>query len=209
MKVTNNVYALDCTKGAYAYLIRAEETVLVDTGFPGKGPAILKELQSLGVAPEALKHILLTHHDLDHIGNAVWLQRATGARLWASAADLPYMQGELPRPGLKRYLAALVRLNRPQTIQAFVPEGRVAGITVLAAPGHTPGHVCLLFEEVLLVGDLVENRGGRLKPLGALMTWDAAILRESIRRIARLPHAWICPAHGSPVPRGDQWQALL
>ena len=75
MKVTDNVYALNATKGNYAYLIADKEIVLVDTGRPGQGKGILKELESLNIKPKDIKHILLTHHDVDHIGNPLCLKR--------------------------------------------------------------------------------------------------------------------------------------
>jgi len=36
MKIEDNVYALESTKGSYAYLINDKETILIDTGNPGK-----------------------------------------------------------------------------------------------------------------------------------------------------------------------------
>lgn len=36
MKIEKNVYALESTKGSYAYLISDKETILIDTGNPGK-----------------------------------------------------------------------------------------------------------------------------------------------------------------------------
>lgn len=36
MQITNEVYALDSTRGNYAYLIKGEETILIDTGRPGR-----------------------------------------------------------------------------------------------------------------------------------------------------------------------------
>ncbi len=67
MKVTDEIYALDSTKGNYAYLVLGEETVLIDTGRPGQGKGILKDLESMNVKPQDIKHILLTHHDVDHV----------------------------------------------------------------------------------------------------------------------------------------------
>ena len=36
MKIEENVYALESTKGSYSYLIKDKETILIDTGNPGK-----------------------------------------------------------------------------------------------------------------------------------------------------------------------------
>jgi hypothetical protein len=47
LKITDDVYALDSTKGNYAYLILGEEIIMVDIGRPGQGKGILNELESL------------------------------------------------------------------------------------------------------------------------------------------------------------------
>jgi hypothetical protein len=49
VKITDDVYALNSTKGNYAYLILREKNILVDTGRPGQGKSILDELKSLNI----------------------------------------------------------------------------------------------------------------------------------------------------------------
>jgi glyoxylase-like metal-dependent hydrolase (beta-lactamase superfamily II) len=202
MIVTDNVYMLDCTSGSHSYAILGSETVLIDTSFPGKGPAILAELAALGVKPQEIKQILLTHFDVDHIGNAAFLQQATGATVWASAIDIPYILGQKPRPGIKKYIGMMMRVKLPANIQAFPESNRLGEIEVIPTPGHTPGHVCLLYKGVLLAGDLVTTREGRLNPSPDMMTWDKKMVLASIKKVAALSFNWICPAHGMPVERG-------
>jgi glyoxylase-like metal-dependent hydrolase (beta-lactamase superfamily II) len=77
------------------------------------------------------------------------------------------------------------------------------GITIEAAgldvfvrhtPGHTPGSVCLLVENVLFSGDtLFAGSCGRTDLPGG--DWSA--ICESLRRIARMPGNFkVCPGHG-------------
>ena len=79
MRVTDYVYALDSTKGNYSYIIVDEKNILVDTGRPGQGKGILNDLKSINIRPHDIEHILLTHHDLDHVGSAAFLQGETGS----------------------------------------------------------------------------------------------------------------------------------
>jgi len=208
MKITDDVYALESTRGNYAYAVLAPAPVLVDTGRPGQGQKILDELRSLGVRPEDLRHIYLTHHDVDHVGSAAFLQRATGAKTWASHTDLPYILGEKPRPGLKRLATLLMRPEIPAQIGAYPADGRLEGLQVIPTPGHTPGHVCLLYRDVLFAGDLVFGFNGRLTLSPAVMTWDPAQVKESARKMAAYPFRWVCPAHGAPLERRDLWERL-
>jgi len=208
MQVADNVFLLQATKGAYAYLVCGAETVLIDTGLPWQGKGIIRELAAMGVQPRDIKQILLTHYDVDHIGNAALLQEATGAKLWASETEIPYIRGDRPRPGFKKYLPYLLRVRRPEKLNAYVPGESIGGVKAEPTPGHTPGHVCLLYKDVLFAGDLVENKNGRLRPYPAAWNWNGPVLRESIKTVAALPFRLVCPAHGLPIERGGQWENL-
>lgn len=209
MKVTDSVYMLDSTSESHAYLITEPEVILVDTCLPWKGVKILEEIRSLGVDPRQIKHIMLTHHDVDHIGNAARFVKVTGATLWAFGEEIPYIMGEKPRPGHKRFIAMLIKTDRPERIVPFPLEMRVGEVSIIPAPGHTPGHVCLLYRDVLFAGDLVVTDHGKIKPSPAIMTWDMPLVLESMHKVADYPFTHVCPAHGMPVTRGDQWKSAL
>jgi glyoxylase-like metal-dependent hydrolase (beta-lactamase superfamily II) len=199
MKVAENVYLLGSTKGAYAYLVTGEETVLIDTGFSWQGKALLKELASMRIDPHSIRHILLTHSDLDHIGNAAMLQRLTGAKLWASQKDKPFILGEKPRPGFKKWLPYIFRVEKPAHISVFEAGQKIGGVETVPAPGHTAGHVCMLYGGVLFAGDLVKNDKGRIIPYPKGWNWDNAMLLDSVRKINELRFDCVCPAHGKPM----------
>jgi glyoxylase-like metal-dependent hydrolase (beta-lactamase superfamily II) len=208
MKITNEVYALDSTRGNYAYVILAPTVILIDTGHPGQGQKILDELGSLNVAPNDVRHIFLTHHDVDHIGNAAFLQGKTDAKIWASQIDIAYITGKTPRTGIKRLAAWLMPAKIPTQISAFPPENELEGIKIISTPGHTPGHVCFLYKDVLFAGDLVIGSKSKLQLSSAIMTWDMAQVKESAQKVARLPFHWVCPAHGAWTERGKLWEQL-
>ncbi len=209
MKVTDDVYALDATKRNYAYLILGEETILVDTGRPGQGKAILNELKSMNIKPEDIKHILITHHDIDHIGNLALLEKETGASIWASKEDIPYIYGEKNREGIKRFLSFIFRIKKPEKINPFPEDHKIGDISVIPTPGHTPGHVCLLYKDVLFAGDLVRTSKGQIEPMQSFINWDTDLSMESIRRVGDLPFKWICPAHGEPAKRDGEWDIRM
>lgn len=207
MKIEENIYSLESTKGNYAYLVK-DKGILIDTGVPGKGKNILKECESLNINPGDINHILLTHHDVDHVGNAALLQKETGATLWASKEDIPYILGYKRRPGVKKLVSFLMRPKKPENIKAY-NDPEIDNIEVIKTPGHTPGHVSFLYKDVLFAGDLVGNSNGHLKPLPSMGTWDQNILRESINKMNTYPFKWVCPAHGEPLKVKDEWKQLL
>jgi glyoxylase-like metal-dependent hydrolase (beta-lactamase superfamily II) len=182
MKVNDNVYMMESAKGSYVYFIQGDEPVLIDTGMSFRGRAVLRELEAMGVQPDSIKHILVTHHDLDHVGSLVMLQQLTGADIWASETDIPYITGEKPRYGFKKTLGRIMPVKKPESMQAFFDGQTIAGVQVISTPGHTPGHVCFLYDGVLFAGDLVENRKEAVIPYPAPWTVDFPALLDSIKR---------------------------
>jgi glyoxylase-like metal-dependent hydrolase (beta-lactamase superfamily II) len=208
MKVTDDVYALDSTKGNYAYLILDEELILIDTGRPGQGKGILKELKAMNIEPEDIKHILITHHDVDHVGSVAFLQQATGAKVWASEDDIPYINGEKNREGIKRLVSFIMRVKKPEKINPYSENHKILDIEINPTPGHTPGHVCLFYKNILFAGDLVRTSNGHIGSMKSFMNWDTSMSKESIKRVADYDFKWICPAHGEPIKRNGQWKQL-
>lgn len=208
MEITKGIHLLEVTKGSYAYLILGDEPTLVDTGMASKGPKVIAALEKLGVQATDLAHIVLTHHDVDHIGNVKRLQEWSGATVWAPEIEIPYIHGNQKDNGFRRLIAMLMRVDRPTNIRAYESGFQIGDLEVIPAPGHTYGHVCLRKDGVLLAGDLVTTRKGKLTPSPGFLTTDKDALKKSIRDVGRLQFDWVCPAHGNPVRRGNLWEAL-
>ncbi|MGZ7043988.1 MAG: MBL fold metallo-hydrolase [Methanobacterium sp.] len=209
MKVTENIHALNSTRGNYAYLILGEKVNLIDTGRPGQGKGILNELGIINVNSEQIKNILITHHDIDHVGSLAMLEKETGANVWASKEDIPYICGEKSRHGIKKYLSFIIRTKKPEKILPYPENHKIGDIEVIPTPGHTPGHVCLLYNDVLFVGDLLRTSKGKIMPMRSFMNWNDSLLMESIAKINNYDFEWICPAHGEPVKRDGQLEQFL
>jgi glyoxylase-like metal-dependent hydrolase (beta-lactamase superfamily II) len=169
----------------------ADGATLVDAGMPGHLPDIEGKLHDLGLKLTDIRRILLTHQDIDHIGSAADIARASGAEVYAHEADVPYIQGEKPllKLDMSRYESRLLALPKKQQdrVRAFLsspPRVRVdrvlnggeelsyhGGIVVIPTPGHTPGHVCYYVKTqmLLMAGDALRVEGGSLigpSPLG-------------------------------------------
>ncbi len=209
MEISKNVHLLEGTKGSYSYLILGQEPVLVDTSMPGRSNRIVEALAELGMKPSDVAHIVLTHQDVDHIGNAKLLKEQSGATLWAPEEEVPYIHGEKKGKGIRRLIGGMMKVDRPEVDRVFEKGQLVGDLEVIPAPGHTDGHVCLRAGDVLLAGDLVTTRGGKLKASPGFLTHDKAALQKSIRSVGQLKFDWVCPAHGDPVKRGSLWDALI
>jgi glyoxylase-like metal-dependent hydrolase (beta-lactamase superfamily II) len=128
MQVTASVYAFDATRGSYAYLVLDSEKLIIDTGRPGQGSGILNELHALHIQPGEVRRILLTHHDVDHIGNAALLEQASGAGVWAPRADIPYITRQTPRPGIKKVISTLMKVTPPHDLRPYPDDGRLPAL---------------------------------------------------------------------------------
>ncbi len=208
MKIGENVHALESTKGSYSYLRMDKEPILIDTGYPGKFKDILEEINSLNLELKCIKHILLTHHDVDHVGNAALLQEETGATLWASKNDIPYILGDKGRPGIKKLVSFIMRPKKPEKIQAY-HDNAIGDVEIISTPGHTPGHVSFLYKDILFAGDLVRNTSGKLKKPPKFGNSNTKSIDESIIKLDEYDFKWICPAHGEPLELKDEWKQLL
>ena len=200
MKIEENVYALDSTKGNYVYLILDEEIILIDTGLPKNGKGILNELKSMDIKPHNIKHILITHDDVDDVGSLALL-KTSGAKIWASKEDIPHIIGEINRHLIKRIMNYIVKLKKPENINSYPEDGMIGDIKVIYTPGHTVGHVCLLYKDIMFVGDLLRTKNGEISTGPSFANWNNSILKESIVKIDEYNFKWICPAHGEPIKR--------
>lgn len=200
-----------------------EDVVLVDTGFPGQIPQLRAAAEACGVLFERVNRIVMTHQDIDHIGNLQALTEASPSRIEVSAHPLerPYIQGD--RRLLKFTDEAIASLDKlpdhvPETFRTALrnlmlhpPRAAVdrdirggmrlpwcGGITVIDTPGHTPGHVSLYHESTrtLIAGDALVVKDGRLYGSDPGTTLDRHAARASVAKLAELDIASVVCYHG-------------
>ncbi|GBF08095.1 beta-lactamase domain-containing protein [Deinococcus aerius] len=192
----------------------ARGATLVDTGIPGMQDALRDALGALGLGWGDVRRIIVTHHDLDHIGSLPAVVAATGAEVLALDAEVPYVQGD--RPGQKQPTPQMLASMPPEMVAVFANPPRAAvtrplhdgevldlagGVRVVATPGHTVGHLSLFVVQdgVLISGDALTSSGGQLHGPMERATPDMGQARESVRKLAGLPVTAVLTYHGGPV----------
>ena len=80
-------------KDCSVYLLDLGELVLIDTGAGMSVNAIIKNIEGLGLDPEKLSTIILTHSHIDHVGGAQQLRKHYGARIIIHALDAGAVEG--------------------------------------------------------------------------------------------------------------------
>ncbi|QLH78238.1 MBL fold metallo-hydrolase [Halosimplex rubrum] len=199
--------------GVNAYLVDDGGTLtLVDAGMPWHGGRVLDAVVDAEFALDDLDRVLVTHYDLDHVGG---LARLDGLDLtiYAGRGDAPLVTGReappfsVPKGAFQRLVGPLV--TPPETeVVPLVDGDEVGSFTAYETPGHTPGHVAYVSEELGLaaLGDLVRESDGDLDTTPWVITDDTAAARESVARLAADAPGFeiAAPGHGVPFERGGR-----
>lgn len=175
--------------------------ILVDTGLPGQIDVIKTEMARAGVPLKHLKAVVLTHQDIDHIGNIEALVNELEIEVFAHELDQPFIEGikplmktdpskmpeeeweALPEPMKEIYS------NPPKAIiTRALTDGEelpvCGGIQVIHTPGHTPGHISLYHKnsKTLIAGDSMFCMEGSLKGPIAHVTPNNELAVKSLRK---------------------------
>lgn len=185
------------------------DVVLLDTGLVGERWQFRWRLRALGLAPENVKAILLTHGHLDHAGNLAWAKRWSGAAIYAHALEQVHIDGSYPYRGTAVWCGRLERAGRrclgagePVRIDRTIADGDElpfwGGLRVVHLPGHTLGH-CGFYSkrhDLLFSGDLFASyfmRGAVLPP--AIFNAEPQLIPGSLEKARRLNPRWMVPQH--------------
>jgi glyoxylase-like metal-dependent hydrolase (beta-lactamase superfamily II) len=88
-------------------------------------------------------------------------------------------------------------------VDRVVEDGdEIGGFKVIHTPGHTPGHVCLLYGKYFFSGDLLQATPGAFEETPALFTGDIPLARASIGKAAKLEFDSLLSAHRPPYVAG-------
>jgi glyoxylase-like metal-dependent hydrolase (beta-lactamase superfamily II) len=195
--------------------------ILVDTGYPGLLPRIRQAFADISVPFEKLSKVIITHHDIDHMGSlrAVINEVNSEVEIIAHQEERPYIQGELPP--LKMSSKSNVQLdslpeeqrrkiqaafesfkNLTAKVDRTITDGEelpfCSGITVIHTPGHSPGHICLYLNQckTLLAGDALFVEDGKLIVAPDSLNMDTRLAAASLNKLIQYDIEKIICCHG-------------
>ena len=166
-------------------LLDSRNIILVDCGFIGSLANLEKELRKYELSVSQLTGLVLTHHDHDHMGAAAALKRSNPhIIIYASDIEAPFisaqekplrlcqaeeMQKALPpeQQDFGKAFCDMLRRVEPVEVDSFLYDADhmdwCGGCTILATPGHTPGHISLLMEKdsIIITGDAIALEDGK------------------------------------------------
>jgi hydroxyacylglutathione hydrolase len=207
-ELADGVWHVKCLPGLpWAVNAYLAGEVLVDAGCRQSTGRILRQLDGHEVRAHAL-----THAHPDHQGASRDVCERLGVPFWCPEADIPAAEDPdlIRRRQPDKFIAGFywrIFHGPGRTVDRAIQEGdEVAGFKVIAAPGHSAGHVVFWREpdRVLIIGDVLVNMHqttglpGLREPMPAL-TPDPDENRRSAKRLAQLEPDLVLFGHGGPV----------
>jgi glyoxylase-like metal-dependent hydrolase (beta-lactamase superfamily II) len=181
------------------YIIKhGDDYLLWDTGHSMTAPnvapkvSIVDQLAKLGIKPEQVKYVGISHYHADHTGQVASFPHATlllGVREWEAISAPKPAEGVNYKP----FEGWIKGENKVEPLP-LGPDKDVFGdgsVIVLRTPGHTPGHSSLLVRlpqtgAVILSGDAAHFRENFESDGVPAFNYDRAQTVASIERLKKL-----------------------
>ncbi len=195
-----------------------ENAILIDTGFPGQLPLIRETVDQAGVPFHRINRVIITHHDIDHIGGLAAIQKDHPIETLAYQTEKDYIEGMKTPLKLAQMQANLNNAsdevkatysmlktgfeNSKAPVDRTLTDGEVlpfcGGITVIHTPGHTHGHICLYLNasKTLVSGDELRVDDGTLNPPPTRMNHDTQQALQSIKKLTAYDIQHVITYHG-------------
>ena len=219
------------TPYTYLFVDTGKHKVLVDIGagnvFPTTG-RLLQNMRAAGIEPGEIDTVFITHAHPDHIGGNLDKEGSpiflnASYYIWKDEWDFWFSEVAFEKTNEMFVKIARTNLEPIKNRVKFLNHDSeiLPGISVIAAPGHTPGHFVVSIasgdEQLLYIGDTVLYPI-HLEHLDWIPVYDivpekAAASKRRIFDLAADEKTWIIGQHFPPFPslghvikKGNGWQ---
>ena len=144
------------------FLVKVDgKYILFDAGLGAFGGQLMNRLAALGVNPDSIGLVYLTHFHVDHISGLV-AKDETGndtkafknAAVYAGKVEYDAWMNDIPKNDLQKNIMALYK----NSLHLFAFGDTLPhGVLAMDAVGHTPGHTAFQLANLLIVGDLMHG----------------------------------------------------
>jgi glyoxylase-like metal-dependent hydrolase (beta-lactamase superfamily II) len=201
VRVTDEIHqvggaGLTAPEDAAIYLVEFDgHAALIDSGCGGGEDRLLANIEALGVRPEAIEALLITHCHYDHTGGAHCLRERLNCPVVAHRLDAPFIErGDDRVTGATWYGASLTPCTVDRKLSGAREDIDLGGraVTAVHIPGHSPGSVAYL---VASEGQTVIFAQDVHGPLHPSLLSDEADYLNSLQRLIDLDADILCEGH--------------
>ncbi|SDJ28499.1 Glyoxylase, beta-lactamase superfamily II [Frankineae bacterium MT45] len=232
VQAAEGTYLVTGTHTNWVILTDGDDVTLIDGGYPQDYGTLVASLDELGLKPQSVRAVLVTHAHVDHIGSLPRLSRTYGTPILlhpdeVAHARREYLQQCGPvaivanswRPGLIKWTREIMAAGATRDVQLPVAQPfavapgealDLPGAPVpVATPGHTSGHCAYFLPAVgaVATGDTLVTGHATSAVEGpqlllSMFNHDEAATVAALDALAPLDADILLPGHG-PVWRGS------
>lgn len=188
--------SLSNPKDACAYLLNGKESaVLIDTGAGENPQAIELNIESTGIAISRVKHIVLTHCHIDHVGGVEHLRKVTKASVVCHQLCAESLErGDMERTAASWYGIKLSPINIDLKFSGnkYIIDLGNLELKLIHTPGHSPGSIsayCDIDNIRVLFGQDIHG------PFSPVLGSNIAEWRNSMQKLIALDADILCEGH--------------
>jgi glyoxylase-like metal-dependent hydrolase (beta-lactamase superfamily II) len=232
----DDIYTVDPhlmeTPGALTlYLIDAPKPTIVDTGAADSVDRIHDALSEVGIAPEAVEHVLVTHVHLDHAGGAGHLaDDLPNATFHVHEKGLPYVTDSEQLNRLKRSVDRAMGTENAYGEPKLLPEERCRSVgggevidlgdrelELVDAPGHAPHHFAAYdpaTEGLFSIDSAGMHLAGEMRPTTPPPGFDLEANLDTVARLREFDpeknfYGHVGPGGDDAVGELDRYEEML
>ena len=214
VQISDGVHQFRAIGARVTVLAEDGQAILVDAGSLGSLSSIRGGLRALGLAPEQVERVVVTHAHPDHSGGLAELLAGRETPVDAHRLDADVIEGAPPPPvSLQRGVLSAVTqpllgklMGKPVPVASRLEDEEVipfkTEVRVVHLPGHTDGSIALYLPEkgVVITGDALQYKFARsLSPPGARVTQHPEQAMRSLEKLLDLDFETMCFSHYPPL----------